>query len=82
MGVKENLQEVLEVEGNNTHHLEVAVRIQFVFLVEVGKIQQNAQKASVYFDLLMILVVHFAVLVVRVHYPFQEEEVRSHHVKK
>lgn len=83
MGKEGNLQRVLEVVANNIHHLEVVVRIQSVFLVEVGRIQKNVQEAWRHFDLLMLgVVVHFALREVRVHYPFQEEEVRVHYVKK
>lgn len=50
----------------------------------MGTLQQNVQEAWGHFDLLMLgIVVYFAVLEVRVHYPFQEEEeVRVHYVEK
>lgn len=76
-------QEVLEVAANNIHHLEVVVRKHSVFLVGVVKIQQNVQEACGLFDLLgLSVVVHFAVLELRTHYPFQGEEVRVHCVEK
>lgn len=83
MGKEGNHQEVLEVAANKIHHLGVVVKIQSVFLVKLGKIQQNVQEEWGHFALLMVgVVVHFGVLEEgEVHHPFQEGEVRVHYVE-